>query len=237
MLKRLNVTLIVILAFWLSLVAAWQTLSAVDFFYPTLYGLMDIDRTIAVFGPQNRYKKHFENTTDQERYSLFSQITEAINNHGRGLEQITYHDKNREIIDTLLREPEIVHLQDVALLIDRLRNTAYVTLVLFGLALYLAKAKKIRFPPLLQAYSIIIALCLVVTAIVMIVGPTKVFYKLHTLIFPDNHQWFFYYQDSLMTTLMKAPDLFGYIALLLLLGAFFYFSIILLLTRKLLKSF
>jgi hypothetical protein len=35
-------------------------------------------------------------------------------------------------------------------------------------------------------------------------------------VFPEGHQWFFYYQDSLMSTLMKAPYLFGYIALALL---------------------
>ena len=31
---------------------------------------------------------------------------------------------------------------------------------------------------------------------------------MHEMVFPDDHQWFFYYQDSLMTTLMKAPDIF-----------------------------
>ncbi|MFN2223885.1 MAG: DUF1461 domain-containing protein, partial [Candidatus Promineifilaceae bacterium] len=29
---------------------------------------------------------------------------------------------------------------------------------------------------------------------------------------PPGHQWFFYYQDSLMTTMMKAPVLFAGIA-------------------------
>jgi hypothetical protein len=53
-------------------------------------------------------------------------------------------------------------------------------------------------------------------AAVLIIGSKKVFYYLHTWIFPPEHPWFFYYQDSLMTTLMKAPDLFGLIAALLL---------------------
>ena len=45
------------------------------------------------------------------------------------------------------------------------------------------------------------------------------FYALHEWIFPDNHQWFFYYQESLMTVLMKAPDLFGAISVLIALLA------------------
>jgi hypothetical protein len=47
---------------------------------------------------------------------------------------------------------------------------------------------------------------------VLLLGPNKVFYRLHPLVFPPAHQWFFYYQDSLMSTMMQAPDLFGYIA-------------------------
>src|SRR5690606_5060552 len=54
-----------------------------------------------------------------------------------------------------------------------------------------------------------------ITLVIFITGPTKVFYWLHEQIFPDEHEWFFYYQDSLMTTLMKAPDLFGFIAVIL----------------------
>jgi len=52
-------------------------------------------------------------------------------------------------------------------------------------------------------------------AIVMALGPKAVFYWAHTKIFPAGHQWFFYYEESLMTTLMKAPDIFAFIALLL----------------------
>jgi hypothetical protein len=48
----------------------------------------------------------------------------------------------------------------------------------------------------------------------LLIGPVKAFYWLHTLVFPPGHEWFFYYEDSLMSTMMKAPDLFGYIALL-----------------------
>ncbi len=54
---------------------------------------------------------------------------------------------------------------------------------------------------------------LTVAILVVVIGPVKVFYALHELLFPDGHQWFFYYQESLMSTMMKAPELFGWIAM------------------------
>jgi hypothetical protein len=42
---------------------------------------------------------------------------------------------------------------------------------------------------------------------------------LHTVVFPADHQWFFYYKDSLMASLMKAPDIFAAIAAQLLVVA------------------
>jgi len=57
-------------------------------------------------------------------------------------------------------------------------------------------------------------------------GFTDVFYYLHTLVFPDNHQWFFYYQESLMSSLMKAPDLFAGIAISLSVTAAIIYRII-----------
>ena len=56
----------------------------------------------------------------------------------------------------------------------------------------------------------------IIVCFILITGPTKVFYAGHELIFPSNHQWFFYYEDSLMSTMMKAPALFGPIACQLL---------------------
>ncbi len=51
--------------------------------------------------------------------------------------------------------------------------------------------------------------------LVLVIGRARCFYQFHVWIFPDDHQWFFYYQESLMSTLMKAPVLFGYIAAVL----------------------
>jgi uncharacterized membrane protein len=64
---------------------------------------------------------------------------------------------------------------------------------------------------------------------IILIGPKQVFYHLHEMIFPADHAWFFYYQDSLMATLMKAPDLFGGIALVIVMGGVILFGFYLLL--------
>ena len=80
--------------------------------------------------------------------------------------------------------------------------------------LALAQLWRLRLPsPPLGRYLAGLASAAAVLAIgVIAVGPTRVFYTAHTLIFPAGHQWFFYYEESLMTMLMKAPDLFAAIA-------------------------
>lgn len=59
----------------------------------------------------------------------------------------------------------------------------------------------------------LVGLVAAIGAVLLIVGPEKVFNQLHIWVFPDDHQWFFYYQDSLMSTMMFAPHLFGWIGL------------------------
>jgi hypothetical protein len=58
------------------------------------------------------------------------------------------------------------------------------------------------------------------------------FYWLHTVVFPSDHQWFFYYEESLMSTLMKAPYLFAPISIMLLLFALIMWTLHLVLLRK-----
>jgi hypothetical protein len=59
---------------------------------------------------------------------------------------------------------------------------------------------------------------------------------MHILVFPDDHQWFFYYQDSLMSTLMKAPDLFAGIAIQIVLVGLVLYGVMLFSMKKLLKQ-
>lgn len=200
---------LLILSLWLS----WQALVPVDFGYGLAYRMLDIEQHVQRFGPENRYKQDFEHTTPQEHKRLFGAIVTAIQNDGDGLRTIYYTtDEGRR--HTLLREAEAIHLQDVANLIDLFDKVALVAvLVLAGIAGFL-KVRQLPAPSILQMLAGLGALLLVCGLILLIAGPTNTFYWLHVQIFPDDHEWFFYYQDSLMTTLMKAPDLFGFIAAL-----------------------
>ena len=200
---------LLILSLWLS----WQALVPVDFGYGLAYRMLDIEQHVQRYGPENRYKQDFEHTTPQEQKRLFGAIVSAIQHDGDGLRRIYYttHDGVRH---TLLREAEAVHLQDVANLIDLFDRAALVSaLLLAGIAGFL-KVRRLRAPSILQMLAGLGALLLSCGLILMVAGPTNTFYWLHTQIFPADHEWFFYYQDSLMTTLMKAPDLFGFIAAL-----------------------
>lgn len=199
-------------ALWL----AWRALACVDFLYPVFYEALEIQAHIREFGPQNRYKAGFETTLPDEHRRLFGAIVDAIHDSGRGLVELEYRDPLGRPIDRLLREPEVVHLQDVANLVDRLTPVGW--LAVAWTAAHLALLGRLgwivpRPRRLLGASALAVAAGV---TLVMIIGAKRVFYWLHDLVFPPEHPWFFYYQDSLMTTLMKAPDLFGAIAVTLL---------------------
>ena len=223
---------LLILTFWISLYLAWNSLSAVNFLYPWLYSQLDLGATIEKFGPQNRFKESFGDTDRTEHIRLFDQIVHAINNNGEGLETIRYHDPQGRPIDTLLRTPEIVHLQDVANLLAVLRIVSYIAIAGLIVLVTLIIHYRIPIPPLRRLLSITAATCVIAAGATIVLGATSVFYVLHTWIFPADHQWFFYYQESLMTTLMKAPDIFGYIAVLLVIVAMAYFTAMLWAIRR-----
>lgn len=226
--------LFMLLALLAALFIAWQALARVDFLYPLWYDVIHIDRTIATYGPQNRYRKHFEHTTKAERVRLFGALVEAIHRQGRGLAGLVYHDPAGRPIASLLTPPEIVHLQDVAQLVDRLRPVGWGALVALPVWIALLWRRKLSMPPF-QKLCRLTALALGgVAALVLLLGPVNVFYALHTWIFPKEHPWFFYYQDSLMTMLMKAPVIFGYIALTLAALSLLLILGLLWLTRKIL---
>ena len=72
--------------------------------------------------------------------------------------------------------------------------------------------KKVSLPRAGQFVSS--ALVLIVLTAVLMLFVQKLFNQLHVWAFPDDHQWFFYYEDSLMSTMMKAPVIFAYIAII-----------------------
>ena len=189
---------------------AWHLLAQFDFAYASAYNAIDIEKHITTFGPRNRYRPDFETTTPEDHHRLFAEIGEAIQNHGEGLADIAYQTDRGQTY-TLLRSPEVIHLQDVANLVDVFYYVGYVCILLLLLSCTLAYFKQLSFPSIKHISIGLLAFIGVLGGILFGVGPRKVFYWLHLQIFPPEHEWFFYYQDSLMTTLMKAPDLFGFI--------------------------
>ncbi len=195
--------------FIVALTFTWIVLALSNFFYGFWHDHTGIEQTIAEFGPQNIHRDGFEHTTRQQRIELFGEINKAIHRHGKGLEEITYQVSGQT--SKLLHQAEITHLNDVALLVYRL--LFFSTLVfLMWIVVGFQKIKSKRSLPSLkaQALGILIIFAMIGLAI-LLVGATELFYWLHTLVFPANHQWFFYYQDSLMSTMMQAPTLFGWI--------------------------
>ena len=195
-----------------SLLAGWQLLVSADFLYPLWYDVIGIDRTIAEYGPKNRYRDHFELTTREERTRLFAAIVAAIHDGGQGLETLTYHDARGNPVAPLLRPPEITHLRDVARLVDSLYRLGLGAAMVWLIALVWLWRLRLPPPPLGRYFAGLGLVAVVSTLAVIAIGTKKVFYTAHTLIFPAGHQWFFYYEESLMTMLMKAPDLFAAIA-------------------------
>lgn len=195
---------------------SWHLLAQFNFAYPFGYKILNIDQHIERYGPLNRYKPYFAQTTPAEHHHLFAAITDAVQNHGKGLAEISYRlpDGTRT---ALMREAEITHLQDVANLIDVFYWVGWLGGLLWLLLFFIVYRQQRSFPSLKKILGGFGLGLIAIVATVLIIGPQAIFYWLHIQIFPDEHEWFFYYQDSLMTTLMKAPDLFGFITMTLVL--------------------
>ncbi len=238
----LKLSVLIMLSFLLSLFLAWHTLSAANFGYTALYYWLDIDQTVQEFAPKNQFKQNFELTEKADHVQLFHDIVKAINAQGSGLADLSYSDPKLNQKTPLLHNAEIIHLQDVANLIAILNYiAAYLGFALVSLLMVLYHRGQCQFPPLLYSMGATVGICLFATLIIIVFGAEDLFYQWHTLVFPENHQWFFYYHESLMTTLMKAPDIFAYIALFLILVTLIYHLIVLslikmLFTRKLNNS-
>lgn len=210
-----------------SLWLAWRCLAAVDFLYPVFYDALDIQGHIQEFGPQNRYKSGFELTTRQERFRLFGAVVDAIHASGEGLEEITYYGPDGQAMDRMFRPPEVGHLQDVANLVGRIALVGWLAVAWVGLHLALIRLRRWRVPPLRRMLGASLLATAGATLAVFLAGPRELFQWFHEVAFPPDHPWFFYYQDSLMSTSMKAPDLFGAIAVaLVLLGLLFYAAVL-----------
>lgn len=211
--KRFSLTqLIYTLLFMLSaLWLGWIALAQTDFLYPINYDFLKVDEHIAKYAPQNRYRKYFEHTDKEQRLELFSEIIHAIRHDAGELTGINYKviipQNQLAYSDTLLHKEEVAHLTDVYNLISSgERLGLFVFTIWLMSSVFLLRVNFQFFNR--QAIISLVTFIAIVCFAVIIIGPVKVFYWLHTVAFPPENPWFFYYQDSLMTTVMKAPDLF-----------------------------
>ncbi|MFK7815907.1 MAG: DUF1461 domain-containing protein [Gammaproteobacteria bacterium] len=206
---------------------AWQISANSNFMYSTWYGMLDLDQAIMKYAPNNKYKSGFENAGKQQHIGLFSGIVNAIQHGGDGLEQLRYIDLKNNKTQTLLTNAEVVHLQDVANLVNKFK---YIGILGFAVAMIIFVfmcAKNITISKFKRHLYGGVGMVLLLSVAVFVVGPTKIFYLGHELVFPNNHQWFFYYEESLMSTMMKAPALFGPIAYQLLLLTVLFWMLLL----------
>ena len=225
--------LTLLLGFYLS----WITLSQSNFLYNIWYDHAGIKENIEEFAPKNRFRAGFETTRDDTRKTLFAGIVTSIHHQGSGLRDLNYVNAHTQQTVPLLHRAEVVHLTDVAHLIEFLKKLGWGLLLLWAtLTTYLLMSKS-PMPSRQSAFWNIGAGLILTLAGLLTLGSKQVFYQLHIWIFPANHQWFFYYQDSLMSTMMKAPDLFAYIAASLsALAIVFFILLFSLFTTKIIKA-
>ena len=189
-------------------------MAQLQFAYPLGYKLLGLEQHIAEFAPLNNFKRDFELTSPEEHWRLFGEIGAAVQNSGEGLSHIEYRLANGQNTP-LMHNTEVIHLQDVANLIDGFYQVGIVAWLIWLGLIALAHQKKLLLPTNKKILLGFVSGGASIGLALMVIGTKNCFYWLHEAIFPEGHQWFFYYQDSLMTTLMKAPDIFAFIAALL----------------------
>jgi len=220
----LNLLLIVTLLYY-SLFAGWYISYSNNFFFPVIYQMTDIHGHVLKYAPQNRRgKKDFKYTGSSIHLKVFSEMLKSVENGGEGLSEITY-PIGREGKKKLLTGEEVVHLQDVANLLYNIKSVWRVMLLLMvgaiGIMLY-GCYRPYSFLTLMLGGGMLGG---VFWLALSRFGFKPIFNALHRMIFPAGHKWFFYYQDSLLSTVLKAPDSFMYFGIILGLFALLVFVI------------
>ncbi len=222
-----------------SLGMSWWLHAEFNYGYALWYDWLDLRGQIAEFGPQNRYIQGFQTLSREGHLAAFNAIVQAV--HGpagstvvEALRQIHFMPSTGHAT-ALLREPEIVHLNDVAVLMARLRAALIGVAILTVFGQYRLRR---RVPLIRWRWQGGLLLCLALAGVLLLalLGFEAVFYQLHHWVFPENHAWFFYYQDSLMSTMMKAPDLFAAIGASLLGFGLILFALMVGVLRRMTKS-
>ncbi|MES2662054.1 MAG: DUF1461 domain-containing protein [Pseudomonadota bacterium] len=197
-----------------SLGISWGILTATNFAYPFFYEKMEIQNFIDHFAALNEFgKEDFAKSSRNERITIFQHIVTEIHQKQTALSEISFKDsKNKSI--PFLTSSEVTHLQDVAKLIRLFLATSIASFIGLILIQGIAHYGKWQLNLWRGAGLLLITIGTLLGGSLLIWGFKTVFYTLHAWIFPADHAWFFYYQESLMTTLMKAPDLFAAIGIL-----------------------
>lgn len=210
--KTLGPILYALLSLALALGISWQLLAKLDYLYPVFHDHAGIADTIAEYGPQNRFKSGFADTDREQRFQIFAAITRAVHDGGRGLEEIYYRPAAGPTT-ALLHRAEIVHLRDVAALISATELLLAALAIIWLIWTLTMLQRRSPLPSTTGQLAKLILLLGAIAVLIAVFGFETVFYRLHIWLFPSDHQWFFYYQDSLMSTMMQAPMLFAYIGL------------------------
>ena len=195
-----------------------------------------IESHIAEFAPQNRQNRiNFELTSKNERIRIVGKILRTVNSKGVGLETIKYFNTDGVPVNLFLTLAEVEHLKDVSVLVHLMNSIAFILMIIFIIIFSLAWRYKTTTPSLLMLTCNMVGFVIIATGCIIFIGPQIVFNELHEWVFADKSEWHFYYQDSLMTTLLKAPDTFATIAILMTAIALIFWLLIFCLTKKLLK--
>ncbi len=216
--------------------SSWVFWSSQNFLYQVWYDHTELKEFIDYFAPQNELKPEFSQTDRDERVRLFNAILKSINSNGSGLDKISFHSPKGEKLGTLLTENEIIHLIDVSRIVSIFKMVSWFSIILFFSCLtflYFYKTSEILNIKKLVLFYILLFSFSFIT--ILIIGPLEVFELLHEFVFPNGHQWFFYYQESLMTTLMMAPKLFMYFASLWIFSGLLLFFAMIIPIRRLLQ--
>jgi hypothetical protein len=229
-------SILAIAVFFICLVLSWHFLSKANFFFDTLYDMHQIESHIAEFAPQNRQNRiNFELTSKNERIRIVGKILRTVNSKGVGLETIKYFNTDGVPVNLFLTLAEVEHLKDVSVLVHLMNSIAFILMIIFIIIISLAWRYKTTTPSLLMLTCSMVGFVIITTGCIIFIGPQIVFNELHEWVFADKSEWHFYYQDSLMTTLLKAPDTFATIAILMTAIALIFWLLIFCLTKKLLK--
>jgi len=192
------------------LYVSWQVLSQANFLYDQIYEHNDLEAHVNEFAPLNRNgRESFALTTKAERVRVFNDIAREINAGGGGLGSITYTPEGAGESTKFLVEAERDHLQDVANLVSSLKPVGAVIaslLIAFYAFCWYYKISRYQYfwrpSGIVASLAQVAVLAALSVAITFALGAQQTFYLLHEWAFSGKAQWFFHFQDSLMTTLM-----------------------------------